>query len=512
MDDDLRLAELLAALSVATDLGMGHEPEKAIRSCLLATALARASNLTEPQVRDVHYTSMLLHLGCTASSHELTYLFGDDVSVLSTAEGTDDTTLRGSMRLMGLVGRGTGLRRPQHLVRTLAAGSAAGATVMRSTCEVGSRMAERLHLGAQVQASLRDSTESWDGSSGAFGLAGEEIALPARFALLATQAVLFDRLGGTDAAVAIVRERAGHWFDPEIADTFVRVGPGLLRGMDDVDVWQEILEAEPRPVRRVPASQLDDIAGVFADMTDLKSPHTLGHSTGVAELAAAAGEALGLGADHVTVLRRAGLLHDLGRVAVSSSVWQRPRRLTSTEWEQVRLHPYHTERILRRSSALAGLATIAGMHHERLDGSGYHHGASGSAIPVEARLLGAADAFQAMTQDRPHRPARSADEAARHLEDAATAGTLDNDCTRAVLAAAGQESRTRRGSWPNGLSDREVDVLRLVATGATNREVAERLVISRRTAEHHVQHIYAKIGASTRAAAALFAMEHGLVR
>lgn len=512
MEDDLRLADLLAALSVVTDLGMGNEPEKAIRSCVLATELARSAGLTEVQTRDVYYTSMLLHLGCTAPSHELTHLFGDDVGVLPRAERTDDTTLRGSLTMLGMVGRGTGARRPHHLARLVAAGKAGQADVLRSVCEVGTRLAERLHLGRGVAAALLDSTEVWDGSGGAFGRSRDDIALPARFALLSTQAVIFDRIGGPEAAVAVVRERAGHWFDPAVAETFLRVGPEVLRRLADVDVWAEVLEVEPSPVRCVPPSQLDAVAAVFADMVDLKSRFTLGHSTAVADLAVAAADRLGLPAASVAVVRRAALLHDLGRVAVSGAVWERPRPLTSTQWEQVRLHPYHTERILSCSSALAELAPIAGMHHERQDGSGYHHGLAGGAIATEARLLAAADTFQAMTQERPHRPAMAAEDAAARLEVEAAAGGLHVECARAVVEAAGHRPARQQGAWPAGLSDREVDVLRLLAAGATNRQIAAELVISPRTAEHHVQHIYAKVGCSTRAAAALFAVEQGLVR
>jgi response regulator RpfG family c-di-GMP phosphodiesterase/DNA-binding CsgD family transcriptional regulator len=511
VDVDLRLADVLAALSVATDLGMGHEPEKAIRACLVATELARASGLPEPQVRDVYYTSMLQHLGCTATAHELTHVFGDDRGVLRQAEHTDEASLRGRLEMLALVGRGTGVRRGRYLARMLAAGKEAETAILRSTCEVGARMAERLRLGDGVRGALREGTEIWDGGTGAYGHAGDDIPVAARFSLVATQAVLFDRLGGSDAAVEVVTERAGHWFDPEIAELFTRIGDELLRRLATTDVWAEVLEVEPRPVRTIPSSQLDEVARVFADMVDLKSPFTLGHSTGVADLAVAAARRLGLPADRTMVVRRAALLHDLGRVAVSGAVWEQPRALTATEWEQVRLHPYHTERILRRSSALAALAPIAGMHHEREDGSGYHHGASGAAIPLEARLLAVADAFQAMSQPRPHRPACPPERAVAELEASADAGTLHPECVRAVVEAAGHEPSRRRGAWPAGLSDREVDVLRLVATGSTNREIAEQLVISRRTAEHHVQHIYAKIGGSTRAAAALFAMEHGLV-
>jgi HD-GYP domain-containing protein (c-di-GMP phosphodiesterase class II)/DNA-binding CsgD family transcriptional regulator len=508
---ELRLADLLAALSVATDLGMGHESEKAVRACLLATELARRCGLPDREVRDVYYTSMLQHLGCTASAHELTQLAGDDRGFLEVAEGTDDTTLRGSLDLLAMVGRGTGLQRPRHLARMLAAGKQGGQAIVRSTCEVGSRLAERLHLGDGVRAALHDSTEVWDGSSGAFGRQGEDIAAPARFALLAAQVVLYDRLGGPDAAVTTVRERAGRWFQPELAAEFLRVGPELLRWLRDLDVWAEVLAVEPRPHRCIPATGVDEVAAVFAEMVDLKTPFTLGHSTGVAELAGRGAHHLGFATEQVRTLRRAALLHDLGRVAVSGAVWAQPRALTTTQWEQVRLHPYQTERILDRSRTLASVARIAGMHHERQDGSGYHHRLAGAAVPPEARLLACADALQAMTQERPHRPARSTEQAARLLEAEASAGRFDLECARAIVAAAGEQPVGRGGGWPAGLTDREVDVLRLLARGRSNREIAQQLTISRRTAEHHVQHIYAKIGGSTRAMAALFAMEHGLV-
>jgi HD-GYP domain-containing protein (c-di-GMP phosphodiesterase class II) len=511
-DDELRLADLLAALSVTTDLGMGQEPEKAVRSCLLATELARASALPEAEVRDVYYTSLLQHLGCTASSHEVTHLFGDDVSTNRKAERTDESQLRESLALLAAAGRGTGVHRVRHLARIVTAGREANTAILRSVCEVGTRMAERLHLGEGVCAGLRQGLERWDGRSGPYGLAGDDIPLPARFAALATQVILFDRLAGPEAALDMVRSRASGWFDPDVAATFVAVGPQVLAQLAEVDVWTEVLESEPRPVRCIPATGIDDAARVFADMVDLKSPDTLGHSTAVAELAVAAARRLGLGDQAVATVHRAGLLHDLGRVAVSNAIWEQPRPLTAVQWEQVRLHPYHSERILRRASALADLAPVAGMHHERQDGSGYHHGVAGAAIPVEARLLGAADAFQAMTQRRAHRPARTAEDAAARLEEAATSGAVDTECARAVIEAAGHEPSTRRGAWPEGLSDREVEVIRLLAAGRSNREIAAELVISPRTAEHHVQHIYTKIGASTRAAAAMFAMEHGLVR
>jgi len=511
-DEELRLADLLAALSVATDLGMGQEPEKAVRTCVVATHLARAMDLPDREVGDVFYTALLKHVGCTAPTHEAAYLFGDDLAGTPRAERTDAGSRREALALMASVGKGTGAQRIRYLARTVAAGREGGRTISRSVCEVGARMAERLWLGEGVRTGLLHGLERWDGKGDAYGLGGDDIALPARLAAVANQAVIFDRLGGPDAALEMVRRRAGGWFDPAVAATFERVGPELLRRLAEADVWAEVRAAEPQPARRIPRARLDEVARAFADMVDLQTPFTLGHSTGLAELAGSAAGQLGLADDAVALLRRAALLHDLGRVAVSGHVWERPRALTTTQWEQVRLHPYHTERILARSAALEPLARPAGMHHERQDGSGYHHGASGAELPLEARLLAVADAYQAMTQQRPYRAALAPAAAAREVEAAARAGRFDPECARAVIEAAGQHPLRARSAWPEGLSDREVDVLRLVARGLSNRQIATALVISPRTAEHHVQHIYAKIGVSTRAAAAMFAMEHGLLR
>jgi putative nucleotidyltransferase with HDIG domain len=371
-------------------------------------------------------------------------------------------------------------------------------------------MAVRLGLGDAVGRALFESLERWDGRGEPRGLRGENIAIAARIAEPATQALIFHRLGGTDAALAMVSRRAGGWFDPAVAEAFRAVGPRALERLDEEDPWAAVVEAEPEPVRRIPRGGLDSVAEVFADMVDLKTPFTLGHSAGVAELAEAAAERLGM--PEPGTVRLAALLHDLGRTAVGAGVWEKPGPLSTAEWEQVRLHPYHTERILARSAILQPLARVAGMHHERQDGSGYHHGAAAGEVAAGARLLAAADAYQAMTQERPHRPARTPEQAAEVLTSEVRATRLDPECVQAVLEAAGRPVARARTPWPAGLSDREVEVLRLVARGLSNRAIAGALFISQRTAEHHVQHVYGKIGTSTRAAAALFAMEHGLLR
>jgi HD-GYP domain-containing protein (c-di-GMP phosphodiesterase class II) len=387
-----------------------------------------------------------------------------------------------------------------------------GTRILTAVCEVGAAFAQRLGLGPVVRDSLYQVMERWDGKGLPQRLSGDAITLPARISDVATQVVIADRESGADAAFAMVARRAGGWFDPSVVDAFRRCGADVLAELAVLDPWQAVLDAEPGPHRVVAPPDLDRVTATFADFVDLKSPYLAGHSPEVAALAEAAAISLGLPDDDVADLRRAALLHDLGRTAISNGVWDKPGALTRSDWEQVRLHAYHTERILAGAPALASLVPIAGGHHERLDGSGYHRGASASQLPLTTFILAAADAYQAMTQDRPHRAALPPEEAAKVVTAEARAGRLDPECVRAVLEAAGRTPARTRTAWPAGLSDREVEVLRLLARGRSNRSIAGDLFISRRTAEHHVQHIYGKIGASTRAAAALFAMEHGLLR
>jgi putative nucleotidyltransferase with HDIG domain len=507
----LRLADLLAALSLTTDLAMGQPPEKAIRASVVATDLARHIGTPETEVADVYYTTLLKHLGCTATSHEEAQLFGpDDLGARPIEERSDLTRPRELIDVMRTTGRGAGLARPRYVARAIVSGKKANASMFRAVCEVAAQMSERLGLGEAVGRALYESLERWDGKGHPRGLRGEDIALPARLAEPATQAVIFHRLGGTEGALAMVERRSGGWFDPTVAEAFRTVGPKILERLDREDPWTAVLEAEPHPVRQIPSDRLEVVAGAFADMVDLKTSFTLGHSSGVAELATSAAERLGM--SDVRALRVAALLHDVGRTAVGAGVWEKPGPLSTTEREQIRLHPYHTERILARSATLAPLARIAGMHHERQDGSGYHHGASAAEVPAEARVLAVADAYQAMTQDRAHRSALTPGAAAEVVNAELREGRFDPEVARAVLEASGQRPAMVRTAWPAGLSDREIEVLRLVTRGLSNRAIAGALVISPRTAEHHVQHIYGKIGVSTRAGAAMFAMEHGLLR
>jgi HD-GYP domain-containing protein (c-di-GMP phosphodiesterase class II) len=510
----LRLADLLAALSLGTDLAMGQPPEEAIRTCLLATELGRRTGLPQRELADVYWTALLMHVGCTAFAHEQAALFGgDEIMVNAIGAKTDFSQPREAIAFLLELGRDRSpAQRARLLFVGLTQGERFGREIATATCEVAAAMAPRLGLSTGVRRAFHDLFERWDGKGAPQRLRGEAIALPARVAQLAAQAMVYYRLGGVDAAIEVTRRRSGTALDPHLVEAFTQHGAELLRHIDACEPLGAVIDAEPSPHRWLSDADIDGIGRAFADAVDLKSPFLLGHSSGVAALAEAAGRELGLPAEDVICLRRAGLFHDLGRLSVPDGVWEKPGPLTAGEWERVRLHPYHSERILCASPALAPLAPLAGMHHERLDGSGYHRQATATGIPLAARILAVADAFQAMSQARPHRAALPRPAAADELHQQARTGRLDPRAVDAVLAAAGETgARPARHEWPAGLTDREVEVLRLLARGLRNRDLARDLSISPKTVGHHVEHIYQKLGVSSRAAAAMFAAQHDLL-
>lgn len=508
----VRLADLLAGLSRLADAGFGLQSGESLRAAALAAALGRSLDLDHDGVRAGLYTALMLHVGCVGYAHETARLFGDEFVMNVAAEQTNLADPRDVVAtLVPALTRGRSpLRRARLAVTALTRGKRFGQAFDTASCEVGRDAARRLGLSEEVQLSIYHSSEWWNGGGAPDGLASEDIPVGARLALLASIAVLFDTLGGVEAATDAIRRRRGGMVDPHVADHFVTRASDLLGALQAGDPYDQLLDAEPQPAATVLESQLLDVAAVFGDLADLKTPYLHGHSRGVAALVRDAGQRLGLGTNATEDFEVAGLLHDVGRVAVSNVVWEKTGPLGAHEWEQVRLHAYHSERILAGSQRLAPLARLVGMHHERCDGSGYHRGCTSADLSLQARVLAAADAYQAMIQQRPHRPALAPEQAEQCLLDKARSGLLDADAVDAVLAAAGHDAVVDR-ERPAGLTDREVEVLELVAEGCSNARIAERLVISRRTAEYHVQQIYRKIGVSSRAAAAMFAMEHRLL-
>ena len=513
--EKLRLAELLGGLSMVADLGFGLPPETAVRTCLVGVALARRMNLDDSNVRDSFYTALLMHLGCVALAHEANAAFGDDIA-LNRAVARTNLADPGDVAST-LVPEMTRGMPPEVAARARAFALSSdavewGRRTDTGVCEVGRNTARRLGLPDSTQVALYHVFESWAGGAAPEGLRGDDIAIASRVARAAMDAAFFGQLGGVDAAVTALRARSGGILDPAVVAAFTEDPRGILAEAESGDPRNRMLDVEPVPVIERSGAQLSEVAAAFGDLVDLKVPFFHGHAREVARLAAGGARRLGLSDAEVGRIEVAGLLHDVGRAGVSNAVWEKPAPLTRVEWEQVRMHAYYSERILASSTSLEPISATAGMHHERLDGSGYHRCSTASAIPMAARILAVADAFAAMIRARPHREPLAEEQAARALTAEAEAGRFDHDATAAILAQAGQQLGARRRTRPAGLSDRETEVLALVAEGLSNAAVAERLFISRRTAEHHVQHIYAKIGVSTRAAAALFAVQHDLVR
>jgi HD-GYP domain-containing protein (c-di-GMP phosphodiesterase class II) len=508
-----RLAELTIALSLATDLGTGQPMEHGLRSCLLSLAAAEELDLDSATRSCVYYTALLRFLGCTSDAAETAELAGGDEIVFNATFAPVLNAASGEqMRyfLRHLAEELPWHRRAGQIARALADKDGDRRSVAQH-CEAACRLADRLGVGADVCEALAHAFERWDGKGQPHGLAGEAVPIAVRIVAVARDVELWARSGGWSTVAEILAHRRGHGYDPAVVDVFLANGGQWLGTLAD-NPAPHVLDAEPPPVRLVATGELDGVLAAVADFTDLKSPWFRTHSSGVAALVHDAALAAGCFSDDATMLRRAALVHDVGRVGVPNGIWGHRGSLSAAQWERVRMHPYLTERVLHGCAVLAPFAELAGHHHERVDGSGYHRGAAGDdQLSFGVRLLAAADAYHAMTEERPHRPALAGADAAAALSAEVGAGRFTRREVDAVLAAAGLQTRPPNVARPAGLTEREVAVLRLISRGNTNKQVAKKLGISAKTVGHHVEHIYVKTGVSTRAGATLFAMEHGLL-
>lgn len=510
-DSGLGLAEVVAAFSLATDLGLGQPMEHVLRSWVIASRLGERMGIESGNAATLYYVAMLAWVGCVADTPEVATWFGDDIAFRRDSYEVDMAGL--PMFKYALTRVGTGSPAPQRLRLAGTLVATRGKPVERglmSHCLSTALMAERLGLGDEVCEPLQQWFTRWDGSGVPDGVGGDDVARSVRLFHLADCVEVAHQHGGTTAAIELARSRRARQFDPEMVDAFCAVAADLFDGLDETTDWQTVIAEDPQLRRRLTESGLDAALEAIADFTDLRSRSRSGHSRAVAELAARAGELCGLSVDDVVILRRAALVHDVGMHGVPATILEKAGPLTSTESERMRMHSYYTERTLARPPALARIGAVASLANERLDGSGYHRGLSGSAIPAAGRILAAACAFQAMTEPRAYRPARTPKAAAEELRKDVRSGRLAGEAVDAVLAAAGQR-RPKRAAGPAGLTPREVEVLTLIARGASNKQVARQLDISPKTAGTHIERIYTKIGASTRSTATLFAMQNGLL-
>lgn len=503
-DARLPVTELLASLSLANDLGTGQPLGHGLSTSLLAVKVANELGCDAEQVRHVQQVALIRFLGCTSDASDTARMAGGDELAFMTAFAPAHlgSTTEALRAMVGAVGVGQPISRRARLIAAAMVNPASESGGLAAHCEVGAMLARRLGLDLEVITALDHAYERWDGRGEPGGLEGEEIPLETRIAVVARDADLFARSGQDPSE--ILEGRRGRAYDPGVVDVIDRIRPEY-READ----WDDVMEAEPPPSKHV--EDIDGALGAVADYVDLKSPWTRGHSPRVSDLAEEAARLAGLEEIDRRSLRRAGLVHDLGRVGVPSGIWDKPGPLATAEWERVRLHPYLTDRVLSRCESLAGLGELASSHHERGDGSGYHRRLRHDQITALGGLLAAADVVAALTSDRPHRGAMGLDEAAAMMKTDVAEGRLDAEAAARVLEAAGAEQELPREPNPGGLTDREVEVLSLIAKGKTNRQTGEELFISTKTVGRHVENIYAKIGVSTRAGAALYAMEHRLL-
>ncbi|WP_111720450.1 HD domain-containing phosphohydrolase [Homoserinimonas sp. OAct 916] len=505
-----RRAEVLAGLSVAIDLGLGQPAEHMLRSATIACRISDRLGLDPVQRGTVYYVTLVMWIGCHADSQEYARWFGDDIAVRREAFLVDWSGMPYMLFLLGNVAKGEPLPQRLKVMGTLfrdARGQLA--KLIHSHCASAAVLAAHIGLTREVANTLAYTFERYDGDGLPAGISGDQIPIEMRVAQFADIAEVHHRMYGLDAVGAMARSRRGGHFDPAVVDAVLASPEEIFTDAPDGDAWREALGYAPDRDVQLTDEGFDRLVCAIGDFVDLKCPFALGHSRAVATLSASAGERLGLGNSEIRTLQRAGHLHDLGRLGISNQVWSKPGKLSQSEWERVRMHPYLTERVLDRIPGLGAVRTVARSHHEHIDGTGYPLGAGGSTLGHSERILAAAVAYQSALEPRPYREALDPEQAMARLLARCASGALDTECVGAVLDGAGHRvSRLRRDDL---LTAREREVLGLVSRGFSNREIATRLFLSEKTVRNHVERTYTKVGATNRVGASLYALEHGLV-
>jgi HD-GYP domain-containing protein (c-di-GMP phosphodiesterase class II) len=507
----------VATLALAQDNAFGQPLESQLRSCLLASWMCEAAGFDREVRENAYWVALLRYVGCTGHAHEVATLFGDEIAIRAQTlvhDAGDPTEVMRDVFAFATAGRSDEER--DEIVRMLQQTAHEWAVHnFASGCEVADLLVRRLDFGPGVREALAFTFERWNGKGFPNHVGGEAIPVPMRVVHLSHDMEAIGRIFSPEHALDAARDRRDRTYDPALVDLFVGHGLDWFERLRTTEPWDAVLALEPEPRRVLDGHEIDEALTVAADFIDLKSPYMLGHSRRCAALAADAARVLGLDDAHVTRLGRAALVHDFGTTAVPNSIWDKPGTLTRTEFDRVELHPMLTEQMLRRSPALAALNPVASAHHEKCDGSGYHKRVRADTGDLGACVLAATEIYVGMTTERADRPAHSPEVAATELRRLESEGVIEPRASHAVLVAAGhgapRASPGKRQQNPGGLSRREIEVLRLAALGLTTRQIADRLFISAKTADHHIQHIYTKIDVSSRAAAALWATQHAVV-
>jgi putative nucleotidyltransferase with HDIG domain len=409
-DLQLRMSDLISALSFALDLTEGQPMGHSIKTCILAMRMAEILGLSLEQRSDLYYATLVKDAGCSSNAARMFEIFGGDERRAKREVKTQDSsqvTIEGLEYLMRNVMPGK-----SRLERVVALASIAinrkkvTSELFQLRCERGEQIAARIGLSKRTSEAIYNLDEHWDGNGFPHGLRGDDIPLLSRIINVCQTLEVFVALNGPHDAFQVMRERSGAWFDPEIVQACLQMEKeeALWHTLESESFRETAIKSEPLGVvMYADEARIDSVCEAFAEVIDIKSPFTHTHSTRVSSIAMKIAEALGMNARDLTLIRRASLLHDIGKLSVPNSVLDKPGKLTAQEWETVRLHPYYTQRILERIEGFKHLAFIASTHHEKLDGSGYYRNLRATQLPLSSRAITVADIFEAMAAKRPYR-------------------------------------------------------------------------------------------------------------
>lgn len=435
----IHLAEIVGALSYALDITEGQPEGHTLRCCWIGMHLGHRLGLSDAALSDLYYTLLLKDIGCSSNAARLCQLYlANDLQFKSDYKFIDHTL----PQLLGFILTHTGMKqnlaeRFRAIIHIARNGGEIARELIETRCTRGADIARQMRFSETVAQGILDLDEHWNGQGQPLGRAGAEIALGARIALLAQVIDVFFMASGPRAAMREIRRRKGDWFDPALVDEFEQVAadPAFWTGLRAPDIEARVLALEPlQLVITLDEDYLDDIAAGFARVVDSKSPYTSGHSDRVALFADLIAEAMEFAPEHRRWLRRAALLHDIGKLGVSNQVLDKPGKLDDNEFAEIKRHPGQGEIILSRIAAFADMAEIAARHHERLDGKGYPRGLAAPDLSLETRIVTTADIFDALTADRPYRAAMPVGQALTIM--AGMVGTaLDPACLAALHRA-----------------------------------------------------------------------------
>ena len=410
--DALRLSEVVSAMSYALDITEGQPEGHAVRTCMIGMRIAREIYLMPKQRSALYYALLLKDLGCSSNASKVTHLFGsDDRQTKCDLKTTNWSKSTGRIGfVLRNVGSGQGhdgmLWRIGHFMKVARSGASAAREISEMRCDRGAAIARALMMPDETAAAIQHLDEHWDGQGQPQGKKGEEIPILARIAGLAQTVEVFYRRDGLEGAVEMAQRRSGSWFDPEMVRVLktIRTDTAFWDRLHAPDLLAEAQRLEPED-RIVAADEdhLDRIAAGFSQVIDAKSPWTYRHSDGVAAVTTGIAEVMGFDPAAVRKLRRAALLHDVGKLGISNLILDKPGKLEPREIAIPRTHPFYTRQILDRVSGFADLAGIAAAHHERLDGKGYDRGLDAAQLSTEVRILTISDMFEALASRRPYR-------------------------------------------------------------------------------------------------------------